>query len=158
MENQIKQFSQNNYNTKETQNKPRLQTEEMNFKKVKEDERFIYYEGLATISGKYQEYQPEVLLGGTLCFFVDEKTGNLIPKVSGDNRSPWFCFNDQGKAKRMFEINDNAIFNNKAVECIQGKATITISNYKIDKKQGEAFDTADIKEIISKETYTTKCE
>lgn len=133
--------------------------------KIKEDDRFVFYSGSITVSGKYEELYPEGLLGGELCFYPDNETGYLIPRDSslwgqgnGDTRTPWFCFKNQDKAKEMFDINDNKIFGNKTIECIQGKATIEVSNYIVDKAESEVFDTADLNKIISKENYSTPCE
>ncbi len=133
--------------------------------KIKEEGRYVYYDGTITVSGKYQEYGPENLLGGELCFYADEKTGYLIPRDpnlwgenNGDTRSPWFCFEDQNEAKEMFDINDEEIFSDKTTKCVQGKATIEISNYIVNKLQAAVFDTANLDKIISKEKYTTQCE
>lgn len=132
-------------------------------KKIKEDKRFVYYEGSITVSGKYQEFFPEALLGGKLCFYPDKETEYLIPRnenlgIERDTRTPWFCFANQNKAKEMFGINDNQIFSDKTVQCIQGKATVEISNYVIDKLEGEVFDTANLDNTIYKENYSTRCE
>lgn len=132
--------------------------------KIKDDGRFVSYSGSITVSGNYQELYPETLLGGELCFYPDNETGYLIPRDpnlwgpgNGDTRTPWFCFNNQDKAKEIFGINDTKIFSDKTVECIQGRATVQVSNYVVDKLESEVFDTANLDKIISKENYSTQC-
>lgn len=132
--------------------------------KTKSDDRFVYYNGTITLSGKYQ-LQKEGILSNKLCFYPDNKTGHLIPRDpnlygegNGDNRNPWFCFNDQEVVKKQFNINNDSILKDKETKCIQGKATVTISNYKVDKMESSVFDTADLEEILSKEIFKTHCE
>lgn len=138
--------------------------------KIKDDGRFISYNGSIVVSGKYNVRKsgpdyPEVVLGGKLCFYPDNATGYLIPRDpnlwgpgSGDARMPWFCFKDQYKAKEMFGINYDEIFSDKTIECIQGKATIEVSDYVVDKLESAVFDTANLNKIISKENYSTQCK
>lgn len=133
--------------------------------KLRDDGRRVFYSGAITVSGKYQEYPPETMMGGELCFYADEKTGYLIPRDpnlrgaggEGDGRIPWFCFNDQEKVKKLFGVDDKAIFRDKKIECIQGEATVEVSNYVVDKLESEVFDTADLDKIISKGKYSTQC-
>lgn len=170
LQNQINQISQDNsiaenFIDDNKTNDSQYQKDETTLTKVKEDSRFVYYDGSITVSGKYQELYPDTLLGGQLCFYPDDETGYLIPRDpnlwgegNGDTRIPWFCFNEQENAKELFGINDDTIFSDKTIECIQGKATITISNYRVDKMESSVFDTANLDKIISKEPYKTKCE
>lgn len=174
LQNQINQISKDNkkdsivnenFTDEKKTTDSQSQKKETTLAKIKEDSRFVYYNGSITVSGKYQELYPETLLGGELCFHADNETGYLIPRDpnlwgegNGDTRISWFCFKDQGKAKEMFGINDNEIFSDKTIECIQGKATIQVSNYVVDKLESEVFDTANLDKIISKEKYKTQCE
>lgn len=153
---------QNSVNQQTTNSQSKKQT---TLTKIKDDGRFVSYSGSITVSGKYQELYPETLLGGELCFYPDNETGYLIPRDpnlwgpgNGDTRNPWFCFKNQDKAKQMFGINDAKIFSDKTIECIQGKATVEVSNYVVDKLESEVFDTANLDRIISKENYSTRCE
>ena len=171
LQNQITQISNDNpiatenlIDEKKT-NDSQYQKKDTTLTKAKEDGRFVYYDGSITVSGKYQELYPETLLGGELCFYADDETGYLIPRDpnlwgegNGDTRIPWFCFNDQDNVKELFGIDDNAIFSDETIECIQGKATIVISNYKVDKMESSVFDSANLDKIISKDPYKTKCE
>jgi len=153
--------SQNSVSQQTTDSQSKKQT---TLTKIKDNGRLVSYSGSVTVSGKYQEFYPETLLGGELCFYADNETGYLIPRDpnlwgagNGDSRNPWFCFNNQDKAKKMFGIDDK-IFSNKTIKCIQGKATVEISSYVVDKLESEVFDTANLDEIISKENYSTQCE
>lgn len=124
----------------------------------------VYYDGSIIVSGKYQEYRPLTLLGGELCFYPDDETGYLIPRdlidIDGqkDSRMPWFCFRNQAEAKENFDILDDEIFDDKTIECIEGKATVRVSQYVVNLFPGAAFDTAYLDEVISKEGYSTLCE
>lgn len=119
-----------------------------------DDCRFIYYRGSVIVSGEYKAFSPTaVFVGGQLCFYADEETGYLIPRENGDERNPWFCFNNPEKAKKMLGIDSGKIFSDEKVAYVYGKATVKISNYVVDKKESEVWDTADLDEVISKEKY-----
>jgi len=117
--------------------------------------RFIYYRGSVIVSGEYKAFSPTTFfLGSQLCFYADEETGYLIPRENGDERNPWFCFNNPKKAKKMLGIDSEKIFSDEKVAYVYGKATVKISNYVADKMASEVWDAADLEEVISKEKYT----
>ena len=117
----------------------------------------VYYEGTITVSGEYREYQPDTLLGATLCFYPDGETSYLVPRSAEDTRLAWFCFDNQDEAKELFEINETEAFGDSTVECIEGLATIEVSNYTVDLLEAAVFDTASLDNIVSKEPYATTC-
>lgn len=127
-------------------------------KKVSEDDEYVYYEGKIAVSGKYRLESPANMLGSILCFYADDETGILIPRENWDSRSPWFCFSDQNETKNIFNINEEEIFDDTSVECIEGDANIEISNYIVNKKEAAVYDTAKLENIILKEDYSTMCE
>jgi putative hemolysin len=138
------------------------QTKKTTLKKISQGERYASYEGSITVSGRYEEYNPETMLGGILCFVADKKTGYLIPREPDfwapgepDTRNPWFCFSDQAEAKKLFGINDKVIFQDKTVECVNGPATVTVSHYITDKLESETYDKAQLDKIISFKKYST---
>lgn len=142
-----------------------VQDKETTLKKINQDERYLYYEGEITVSGVYYMYEPQTLLGGILCFRADEDTGYLIPREPdlygegmGDTRNPWFCFKNQDQAKKMFDLKMQEIFDDLEVECIQGEATVKVSNYIVDSLEAAVFDTAKLEEVVFKETYSTQCK
>ncbi|EKD63687.1 MAG: hypothetical protein ACD_51C00226G0007 [uncultured bacterium] len=118
----------------------------------------VYYEGSITVSGKYQEYTPDSFMGGTLCFYPDDTTKYLIPRSDEDRRKAWFCFEDQESAKELLGINDAEIFDDTTIECIEGLATIVVSDYTVDLLEAAVFDTANLGNIVSKEFYSTTCK
>jgi len=133
--------------------------------KIKTEGARTYFDGNITVGGKFQEWSYSDFMGGILCFYPDDKTGYLIPRGLIDNengvdtRIPWFCFENQLNAKQLLGItNDVAIFSDETIACIEGKATIEISNYVVTLSQREAWDTANLKKVISKEKYATKCD
>jgi|GEM_PF-2192976 len=138
------------------------QAKKTTLKKISKGERYTSYEGSITVSGRYEEYNPETMLGGILCFSADKKTGYLVPREPDfwgpgepDTRNPWFCFSDQAEAKKLFGINDKAIFQDKTVECVSGPATVTVSHYVTDKLESETYDKAQLDKIISFQKYST---
>jgi len=133
------------------------ETKENMLTKINKDDRYVYYEGNLTLSGKYREYNQANLLGEMLCFYPDEASEALIPREAEDTRQAWFCFDDQEAAKAMFEINEKDTFEDTAVECIEGKATIEISNYVTDLLATEVFDEAKLEKIITKEPFSKSC-
>ncbi|MGB3189462.1 MAG: hypothetical protein WBB43_08550, partial [Limnoraphis sp.] len=48
-----------------------------------------------TVSGTYN---PNTLIAGSQlgipCFYVDKRTENQLPRLKGDERFMWFCFNN----------------------------------------------------------------
>jgi len=140
------------------------QTKKTTLRKTSQGDRYTNYQGSITVSGKYVEYNPETMLGGYLCFFPDEKTGYLIPREpdfwgpgNPDTREPWFCFEDQAGAKKLFGINDQKIFKDSAVECLSGPATVTVSHYVTDRLESETFDRAQLDKVISSQKYSLSC-
>ncbi len=47
---------------KRVEEQPEEQSKETTLKKIKEDERYVYYEGEITVNGKYNEWNPDGLL------------------------------------------------------------------------------------------------
>lgn len=142
---------------KETPDDPKDQQEQQDFIKLKEEGRHVYYSGTATISGTYQElFGNTSPLSDVLCFYPDESSKNLIPRKNDGTKAASFCFDNQDKAKVNFGINDNDI-SSKNIGCIEGKGTITISNYKVTKVEGESSDNATLEQVVSKETYKNSC-
>ena len=151
--------------TEETTGEKSTTEKTTTLKKTSEDDKYVYYEGKITVSGKYSENYPDTLLGGTLCFYADEETGYLIPRDpnlygegKGDERNPWFCFKDQDKAKKEFGIDDQKVFDDSIVKCIQGQAKVEVSNYIVDKLESSVFDTAVLENIVSQDEYKKKCD
>jgi hypothetical protein len=101
--------------------------------KNREDTRFIYYDGKATISGHYEEVLYPTLGSETLCFYPDDESKSVIPREEG--------------SKMSLNIDDKNISD---VECkwIIGDATIIISSYVVDKLESSVYDTAVIDEIL----------
>lgn len=140
-------------------------TKKTTLKRVSVGERYTSYEGSITVSGRYQEYNPETMLGGILCFFADQKTGYLIPRepdfwgpTEPDTREPWFCFSNQEEARKQLGVDSKKIFANKTVECVSGPATVTVSHYITDKLESETYDKAQLDKVISYKKYSLSCE
>lgn len=171
LQNQINQSAKNNSDQKtselqkEAANKsstennasnPKDQDAQTPLQKIKEEGKHVYYSGKITVSGTYRELYGNSPSANTLCFYTDEAAGYLIPR-SEDTRTPWFCFSNQSQAEEMLGIDEKAIMKNATIKCISGKATIEVSNYIVNKLEGEAWDTANLDKVISKETYKTSC-
>lgn len=147
--------------TKSNQNS---QTKKTILKKVSVGERYTSYEGSITVSGRYEEFNPDTMLGGGLCFHADEATGYLIPREADfwapgepDIRNPWFCFSNQAAAKKMLGVDDKKIFADKTVDCFSGPATVTVSHYVTDKLESETSDKAQLDKVISFKKYSPIC-
>ena len=123
----------------------------------------VFYEGEATVSGYYQLLSPEELLGDIVCFHADEETGWAIPRDpdlygegNGDRRNPWFCFSNQETSREIFGL-DNRVFDDGLVECISGDATVTISEYVVNKMESSVYDTAYLEEVLEVDPYLATC-
>lgn len=55
----------------------------------------VTFDGEVTVTGTYK---PNTLIGesqqGSPCFYVDKRTENQLPRLKGDERFMWFCFNN----------------------------------------------------------------
>ena len=78
----------------------------------------VTFDGEVTISGTYK---PNTLIGesqpGSPCFYVDERTENKLPRLKGDERLMWFCFN-----------NSQAVLD--ALGTVEKQVEIVIDDYK----------------------------
>jgi len=115
----------------------------------------ISYTGQVVVSGDYsvdnQTGGEEDLFSGILCFNVDEQSSSKIPRIDGDERSPWFCFNNQNEAKRELNID-----NSKNVCTVSGHAQIVIQDYDEFMTASEGSDSTKLKQVISLGTPTVK--
>ncbi len=101
---------------------------------------FKHYNGQATLTGTYSRVlDPEDVdyLGDGICFTPDAKSALLIPRPKGDQRSVYFCFSNFEQAKKTFKLPDTI---KKGYCSYEGKATISIKNYKLYFIESEGFD------------------
>lgn len=124
------------------------------FIKINEDDDRIYYQGSATVSGIYREWNMMNMLGEVPCFEVDESDRNKLPYYFEGQNNEFCFFEEQAMAKELLGINDGGIFKDESVECIEGKATVQISDYTLEKNEGEAISTAHLSKVISQEPYS----
>lgn len=130
---------------------------------LSDDSFLIFYEGQITVSGKYQMLKPDTLLGGILCFYADDETGDLIPRDPdlygegiGDTRIPWFCFSDQDEAIEALGV-DSSVFSDQSIECISGEATVTVSDYIVNTREAAVYDRATLDEVVDNTGQMNEC-
>lgn len=140
------------------------QREKASLKKLWSDEGYVYYDGTVTLSGDYTINNPNTSNSGEVVFFTpDDASAHLIPRQKGDERTPFFMFENQEEAQAVFKVIDETIFANKSTTCVKGKATVVISNYKTERimtlqEDGIRYesgvpDKAKLENVISKEPY-----
>lgn len=129
------------------------------FKYQKDISGFKHYKGDVTLTGTYSRtLDPEYLeyMGDAICFEPDQKSSVHIPRPKGDERTAWFCFSNFEQAKKTFKLPDNI---KKDYCSYEGKATITIKDYKLFVEETEGFD---VTQLISAKNITpakaVKCE
>lgn len=91
----------------------------------------IEFEGRATVTGTYTYHLPEdEFLGNAVCIDVDETSQHLLPRMAGDERYLWFCFENEDEAQAAFG------------EPGFGTATVVIDNYTIIHYPSEVWNMA----------------
>jgi hypothetical protein len=110
----------------------------------------VYYSGTIVVSGAFTIRLDETsvqLIGKRVCFLPEGETRKLIPR-DNDRRTPWFCFSNQAVAEKLLQIPEQ-----ENGSCgVTGTAEIVISDYMVDKAEGDVFDTAKLVKIISRST------
>lgn len=87
-----------------------------------------YYTGQTTLIGTYSRNLDPEYVDYDVCFFPDKKSASLIPRPKSDTRNAWFCFTNFEIAKKTFKL-PNSI--KKGYCTYEGKATVTIKNYRL---------------------------
>jgi len=96
----------------------------------------VLFEGEVTISGSYKVITDDDLLGSIWCMEdLDDASLKLIPQEVDDERSVWFCFNNEDKA--------SVLLGNESLE----KVTVSIDDYYINLKQSSVYNTATLVEV-----------
>lgn len=114
-----------------------------------------YYKGKATISGTIDVTDPDdEYTPCGLCFSVDRKDARKIPRESGDDRSPWFAFDNSYHNNEYQGVAGLKLRSDKCYEPIN--ATIKIKNYKGDRAETETVDETTLVKIISMDTPKIK--
>lgn len=120
---------------------------------------FQIYKGNVTLTGTYSRtLDPEYLeyMGDGICFEPNKTSSALVPRPKGDERTAWFCFSNFEQAKKIFKLPDSI---KKGFSKYEGKATITIKDYKLFVEETEGFD---LTQLISAKDITpakaVKCE
>ena len=79
----------------------------------------VTFDGEVTVSGTYK---PNPLIGesqrGGPCFYVDKRTENKLPRLKGDERFMWFCFD-----------NSQAVL--ESLGTVEKEVEIVIDDYKM---------------------------
>lgn len=98
----------------------------------------LSFEGEIELTGSYRAHfdYPEVR---TPCFWVDVQEWAKLPRVKGDQRLKWFCFqNDQDAVRQLGALGTET------------RATIVINDYTTNLEQTNAWDTARLVRVVTK--------
>jgi hypothetical protein len=98
----------------------------------------LSFEGEIELTGSYRAHfdYPEVRAP---CFWVDVQEWEKLPRVKGDQRLKWFCFqNDQDAVRQLGALGTET------------RATIIINNYTTNLEQTDAWDTARLVRVVTK--------
>lgn len=99
----------------------------------------LSFDGEIELTGSYRAHfdYPEVRAA---CFWVDVQEWTRLPRVKGDQRLKWFCFqNDQDAVRQLGALGTET------------RATIVINNYTTNLEQTDAWDTARLVRVVTKE-------
>lgn len=107
----------------------------------------FHYVGQLSLAGVYSYHGPkDEILGDQVCFYPSKEFAGFIPRDGNDHRDAWFCFRNTSKAKSMFAINTR-LFDDPDVCSATGTATVRITNYMVDRTEGDVNDLADLVEV-----------
>ncbi len=101
-----------------------------------DDYIWIGFNGKATVTGRYA-YTDDALMGEFISFHADTAQEGKIPKMLEDERDLWFSFSNHDFAHETFGPVGST-----------GQATIVIDSYFIDYTPTEAYNTAELLEVI----------
>jgi hypothetical protein len=99
----------------------------------------LSFDGEIELTGSYRAHfdYPEVRVP---CFWVDVQEWSKLPRVKGDQRLKWFCFqNDQDAVRQLGALGTET------------RATIVINNYTTNLEQTDTWDTARLVRVVTKE-------
>ncbi|HWV57031.1 MAG TPA: hypothetical protein VNZ57_06115 [Longimicrobiales bacterium] len=100
----------------------------------------VTFSGEITVSGRYRahpEYPAED--ANYMCFFVDGESASRLPRFEADERLPWLCFTNTEMALAELGPLDT-----------EGGATVVIDDYRTVRRLTNAFDTARLVRVISR--------
>lgn len=101
----------------------------------------VAFKGEVTVSGRYRAHPDYPQPGADyLCFFVDAESVVRLPRFRGDERYPWFCFTNREVA--LEELGPMEA---------EGAATVVIDDYRTVRRPTDAFDTATLLRVLSKD-------
>lgn len=105
------------------------------------------YQGTATFQGKIivsGVYDPEYPLEGSegVCFDVVRQDDLRLPRIWGDQRTPWFCFDNPERTKQLLGAEEALL------------AKIVINNYIVMHEHKGVFNHANLVRVI--DTIPTK--
>jgi len=110
-----------------------------------QDNSMIKFVGETEVTGTYHNYSlDEGMLGGKVCIDnLDFQSVNKMPKVPGDTRTTWFCFDNDDFAKTDFAPTGSS-----------GRAKILIDQYTVNSFPSSVWNTAKLVKVIQKQDFT----
>ena len=118
------------------------------FTRMAEKGPLVYYSGTVTLTGTFKRLLDERSLeiwGDVVCFIPSKGSAAVIPRGNDDTRLPWFCFSNQTTAKNLLKANGTKP---KSSCGLQGTATVVISDYIVNRRESEVFDTARLVKVL----------
>jgi hypothetical protein len=108
------------------------------YSKIAADNAYVNFSGKATVSGTFHNYYSQEVgfFYDQVCFDVDESSRQKLPQISGDERTPWFCFSNNDFARKQFSPDGSA-----------GNATIVIDKYNLVSYPSEVWNSAELIEV-----------
>ena len=97
------------------------------------------FSGDTTVSGKWEHYTEEFMMGEMVCFTPDETSNKLLPAITGNERDGRFCFSNDDEAKKEFTPVGGS-----------GTAKILIADFTYFSYPSEGSNTATLVKILEK--------
>ncbi|MBE3596170.1 MAG: hypothetical protein IMW86_03895 [Hydrogenibacillus sp.] len=100
----------------------------------------VVFEGQVTVTGTVVHHpEDDAFLGNLICMMeLDEASERKLPRMRGDQRDVWFCFNNTEEARRALLAQPGT-----------GRATVVIDDYTIQHRPTEVWNSATLVRVVS---------
>ena len=121
----------------------RLEPANAEYSKLAADNAIIQFKGELTISGEYDHWGSDSMMGEQVCFTPGAESSRLLPILADDNRKGYFCF---VRALSNIEKANNEF----APAGSKGTAKVLISDYFYISYPSEGSNSATLVKVLEK--------
>lgn len=97
----------------------------------------VRFTGEARVGGTYEPH-PDTDVDA-LCFFASAEHTSRLPRFTGDERKPWFCFENQDRARALLHVPPD-----------RGRAEILIESFAYHVNNSDAVNEARLRRVLTR--------